>query len=85
MKVLRKVNEPTYYHHTLVHYNHIYIVDKIPKKGEYIETEDKKGYVVSSDYDEETNSINVYLEKKLGDWDNQLIETCDVVLLREGL
>lgn len=33
--------------------------------------------------DEETNSNIVYLEKHLGDYNNQIEEICDVVYLKE--
>lgn len=84
MRVLRKEKEPLFNDDKLVDYYTIYIVDKLPKEREYIEVNDLKGFVVSIQYDEETNSNVVYLEKHLDDWNNQIIEICDVLYLKES-
>ena len=83
MKVIGKEKKPMYCDETLVDYYTIYIVDKLPKEEQYIDVDNKKGYVVSIQEDEETESNVVYLEKNLGDWNNQLAEICDVVYLKE--
>ena len=83
MKVIGKEKKPIYCDETLVDYYTIYIVDKLPKEEQYIDVDNKKGYVVSIQEDEETESNVVYLEKNLGDWNNQLAEICDVVYLKE--
>lgn len=84
MKVIGKEKKPMYCDETLVDYYTIYIVDKLPKEEQYIDVDNKKGYVVSIQEDEETESNVVYLEKNLGDWNNQLAEICDVVYLKEN-
>lgn len=83
MKVLGEIKTPMYCCNTLVDYYTIYIVDKIPQEREYIETRKAKGYVVSTNYDDETQSNIVYLEKNLDDWNNQLCDICGVVYVKE--
>lgn len=84
MKILKKEKKPIIYDETITDYYTIFIVNQLPKERELIRIEDKVGYVVSIDYDEETESNVVYLEKHLDDWNNQLAEICDVVYLKEG-
>lgn len=83
MRVIGKEKKPMYCDKTLVDYYTIYVVDKLPKEEQYIDIDNKKGYVVSLDYDEEVNSNVVYLEKNLDDWNNQIAEICEVVYLKE--
>lgn len=85
MKIIKKERVPMYCEGTLVDYYTIYVVDKLPQARQYIEVEDHKGYVVSINEDEETNSNVAYLEKNLDDWNNQIIEVCDVVYLKKGV
>lgn len=82
MKIIGKEKEPLFYENTLVDYYTIYKVDKLPKQREYIDLGSKKGYVVSLDYDEELKCYTTYLEEHLDDWNNQIIDVCEVVLLR---
>lgn len=84
MKVIRREKAPMYCDDTLVDYYTIYIVNQLPKEREYIEVNDKKGFVVSIQEDEETNSNVVYLEEHLDDWNNQIAEICDVLYLRKA-
>lgn len=84
MKIIGKEKEPMYCEGTLVDYYTIYIVNQLPKEREYIEVNDKKGFVVSIQEDEETKSNVVYLEEHLDDWNNQIAEICDVVYLRKA-
>ena len=51
----------------------------IPKEEDYIEVGNHKGYVVSVSYSDEDNYYTIYLEKNLGDWNNQNIDICDAV------
>lgn len=83
MRVLRKESQPMFCGETLVDYYQIFIVDHLPKERQYIEAGSHKGFVVSVNDDDETNSMAVYLEKQLDDWNNQLCEICDVVYVRE--
>lgn len=80
MKYCRR---PIYYDGLLIDYHTIYLVDRLPNQGEYIDIDNKKGYVVSIQEDEEMECHKVYLEKNLGDWNNQLQEICDVIYLKE--
>ena len=82
MRIVTKEKEPLFCENTLVDYYTIYKVDKLPNQREYIDLGDKKGYVVSLDYDEELKSYTTYLEEHLDDWNNQICEVCDVVYLR---
>lgn len=84
MRIIKKEKEPMYCEGTLVDYYTIYIVNQLPKEREYIEVNDKKGFVVSIQEDEETNSNVVYLEEHLDDWNNQIAEICDVLYLRKA-
>ena len=52
MKVIGKEKKPMYCDETLVDYYTIYIVDKLPKEEQYIDVDNKKGYVVSIQEDE---------------------------------
>ena len=81
MKILRKEKRKIFCGNTLVGYDTIYIVDQLPKEEEYIEIENTKGYVVSTQYSEDDKYYVIYLEQNLGDWNNQLIDICDVVCI----
>ena len=83
-KVLKKTYVPMYCGNELVNRYTIYVVDKLPQPRQHIEVGNKEGYVVSIDYDEETSSNIVYLEKNLDDWNNQLCEVCDSIYLKES-
>lgn len=83
MKIIGKERKPIYCGGEKVDNYTIYIVDKLPKQEQYINIDNKKGYVVSIQEDEETGSNVVYLEKNLGDWNNQLAEICDAIYLKE--
>ena len=83
MKIIGKERKPIYCGGKKVDNYIIYIVDKLPKQEQYIDIDNKKGYVVSIQEDEETGSNVVYLEKNLGDWNNQLTEICDAIYLKE--
>lgn len=83
MQVIRQERKPMLCGNTLVDYYNIFIVDKLPKERQYIEAGSHKGFVVSINYDEETDSNIAYLEKHLGDWDNQICEICDAVYIKE--
>lgn len=84
MKIIKKEKEPMLCEGTLVDYYTIYVVNQLPKEREYIEVNDKKGFVVSIQEDEETKSNVVYLEEHLDDWNNQIAEICDVIYLRKA-
>jgi hypothetical protein len=84
VKVLQELYVPIYCENDLVNRYKVYLVDKLPSEKEYIEVGGKKGYVVSIQEDEETNSYIAYLEKHLGDWYNQIQEVCEVVYLKES-
>ena len=79
MKLIKKELRKQYCGNTFTGYDTIYIVDQLPKNEDYIEIENKKGYVVSVDHDDNENYYVIYLEKHLGDWNNQLADICDVV------
>lgn len=79
MKVLGKELRNIYCGKTLVGKDTIYIIDQLPKEEDYIEIENHKGYVVSYNYEDEDKYYSIYLEKNLGDWNNQIIDVCDVV------
>lgn len=83
MKVIKKEKEPLFNENVLVDYYTIYVVDKLPKEREFFELDNKKGYVVSIQEDEETKSHIAYLEKNLDDWNNQIQEICDAIYLRK--
>lgn len=79
MKVIGTEKRKEYCGEILTGYSTIYILDKLPKNEEYIELGNKKGYVVSINYDEEDKCYDIYLEKNLGDWNNQISDICSVV------
>lgn len=81
MRLIRKETRKNFYGRTLVGYDTIYIVDQLPKEEDYIEIGNKKGYVVSIQYDEKCDYHVIYLEKNLGDWYNQVCDICDVVIV----
>ena len=80
MKVIGKELRNVYCGKELVGKDTIYIIDHLPNNEDYIEIGDRhKGYVVSYDYSEEDRYYTIYLEKNLGDWNNQITDICDVV------
>lgn len=63
-----------------VGFTKVYIVSKLPKVGDSVFVDGKTKYVVSfNEHDDLENVYSVYLEDNLGDWDNQIIEVCDVI------
>lgn len=82
MKIIGKEKVRSYCGGILVGYDTIYVVDTLPKEEDYIELGDKKGFVVSLQYDEEERCYDIYLEKNLGDWNNQISDICDVARVR---
>lgn len=79
MKVIRKELRDIYCGSTKVGYDEIFIINQLPKEEEYIEIGNHKGYVISTSYSDEDNYYTIYLEKNLGDWNNQNIDICDAV------
>ena len=87
MKVIGKELRKDYCGGVYVGCSFVYVIDELPKERDYIEIDNKKGYVISSDYDEQENWYCIYLENNLDDWNNQIIDipnTTIFVTLKEN-
>lgn len=78
MKVIGKELRKEYCGGIFIGYTPICILDKLPKEREYVVIGDKKGYVVSINYNEEEQCYWVYLEEHLDDYNNQINEICNI-------
>lgn len=80
MKVIGKKLKKDYCGGVYIGCSSIYVIDELPKNRDYIEIDNKKGYVISSDYYEQENCYCIYLEDNLDDWNNQIIDVPDTTI-----